>query len=30
MSVTALEYRPQPKQWEWHACPAYESGFGGT
>lgn len=25
-----LEYRPQPKQESWHACPAYESGFGGA
>lgn len=27
---TVLEYRPQPKQWSWHACSAYESGFGGA
>lgn len=26
----ALVYRPQAKQEPWHACPAYESGFGGT
>ena len=25
-----LAYRPQPKQLDWHACPAYESGFGGA
>jgi hypothetical protein len=25
-----LTYRPQPKQLPWHACPAFESGFGGT
>lgn len=25
-----LTYRPQLKQESWHACPAYESGFGGT
>lgn len=25
-----LVYLPQPKQHDWHACPAYESGFGGT
>jgi hypothetical protein len=25
-----LAYRPQPKQLAWHACPAYESGFGGA
>lgn len=23
-------YRPQPAQESWHACPAYESGFGGA
>lgn len=25
-----LVYRPQSKQEPWHACPAFESGFGGT
>lgn len=32
MAVAAphLTYRPQPKQEPWHACPAFESGFGGT
>lgn len=25
-----LTYRPQEKQSPWHACPAFESGFGGT
>jgi hypothetical protein len=25
-----LVYRPQAKQLPWHACPAFESGFGGT
>ena len=25
-----LEYRPQARQAEWHACRAYESGFGGA
>jgi hypothetical protein len=25
-----LVYRPQEKQEPWHACPAFESGFGGT
>lgn len=25
-----LTYRPQVKQEPWHACPAFESGFGGT
>ena len=27
---TDLVYRPQSKQSPWHACPAFESGFGGT
>jgi hypothetical protein len=26
----ALVYRPQSKQEPWHACSAFESGFGGT
>ena len=30
LAPPTLTYTPQPKQWDWHACPAYESGFGGT
>lgn len=30
VAPTRLEYRPQAKQLPWHACPAFESGFGGT
>lgn len=30
LTYTPLTYTPQPKQHDWHACNAYESGFGGT
>ena len=29
-SAAPLVYKPQEKQLLWHACPAYESGYGGT
>ena len=28
--TTGLVYSPQSKQEAWHACPAYESGYGGA
>ena len=28
-SAAPLVYKPQEKQLLWHACPAYESGYGG-
>jgi hypothetical protein len=30
IAAPALSYTPQPTQWRWHECPAYESGYGGA